>query len=293
MRIIVGADGSPSALNAVRTATVEAARRGGHLRIVHAFLWPLMHVPLGPSPSGPPTGGLRHEAERILAEAAETAAATDPAVKVETELVTGFPAQVLLAEAATAELVVIGDRGLGAVAEMVIGSVALQVAERSPVPVLVVKGRTRGSGPVLIGLDGSPASSRALRVAFDAAALRGVDLVAAHVRAEAVVFDATPASLYERDATWTQREWPFTAALDRERRRKPTVVATDEVMVGDAGEAIVARARHAQLIVVGAHGRTGFFGRVLGSVSRHVLRHAPCPVLIVPPPLTDEKGTAR
>lgn len=78
--VLAGADGSASALDAVRAAAREAALRRRPLRIVHAFIWPLMHVDTGPS-EAVPEGGLRHDAERILAEAAAAAAAEAPAVE--------------------------------------------------------------------------------------------------------------------------------------------------------------------------------------------------------------------
>src|SRR5262245_763540 len=110
--VVVGVDGSASALAAVREAVREAAWRGCGLRIVHAFIWPLMHVDVGAS-EAVPEGGLRHDAERILAEATAAAKAANGRVEVTADLVTGGPAGVLLAAARAAQLLVLGDRGLG------------------------------------------------------------------------------------------------------------------------------------------------------------------------------------
>lgn len=71
--VVVGVDGSPSALAAVDAAAQEASLRGVELRVVHAFLWPAMHAPPGSSPLGPPTGGLHETVERIVADAVERA----------------------------------------------------------------------------------------------------------------------------------------------------------------------------------------------------------------------------
>lgn len=57
--VVVGVDGSASALAAVEATARQARLRGASLKVVHAFLWPAMHVPLGPSPLDPPEGGLR------------------------------------------------------------------------------------------------------------------------------------------------------------------------------------------------------------------------------------------
>src|SRR5688572_19185620 len=76
---------------------------------------------------------------------------TDPAVPVERRLVTGRPAPVLIEQALTAEMVVLGDRGLGGFTGLPIGSIAAQVVAHSPVPVMVVKGNIAAEGPVLVG----------------------------------------------------------------------------------------------------------------------------------------------
>lgn len=67
--VVVGVDGSAACLPAADSAVWEATVRRRPLRLVHAFIWPYLHAPLGPSPYGPPEGGLRHEAERVVADA--------------------------------------------------------------------------------------------------------------------------------------------------------------------------------------------------------------------------------
>ncbi len=71
--VIVGVDGSASSLAAVEAAAREARLRTAALKVVHAFLWPAMHVPLGPSPLGPPEGGMQNMVDRLVAEAVERA----------------------------------------------------------------------------------------------------------------------------------------------------------------------------------------------------------------------------
>src|SRR6266511_2432446 len=96
--VVVGTDGSAESCRAVEFAASEAALRGAPLRIVHAFVWPYYRVRLGPPEYGPADGGLRAAAERILTEATKVALDVVPEVSVGTALVTGAPAQVLLAE---------------------------------------------------------------------------------------------------------------------------------------------------------------------------------------------------
>jgi nucleotide-binding universal stress UspA family protein len=92
--VVVGVDGSASALAAVGLAATEATLRGRPLRVVHAFIWPYLRVSLEPSPVGPPEGGLRHEAERVVAEAVAKATAAAPGIPVHGEVVTGTAAAV-------------------------------------------------------------------------------------------------------------------------------------------------------------------------------------------------------
>jgi hypothetical protein len=89
--IVAGVDGSASSLAAIDLAVREAVLRRRPLRLVHAFAWPNMRVPLDPTPYGPPEGGLRHQAERILAEAYARAHAAAADLEIDGELITGRP----------------------------------------------------------------------------------------------------------------------------------------------------------------------------------------------------------
>src|SRR5690606_14988873 len=106
--VVVGVDGSESSLAAVEAAAAEAERRGVGLRVVHAFLWPALHVPLGAPPMGPADGGLQAAADRLVAEAVEHARSAAPNVEVSHAVITGEPLTVLEAQSRQAELVVVG-----------------------------------------------------------------------------------------------------------------------------------------------------------------------------------------
>jgi nucleotide-binding universal stress UspA family protein len=186
-RAVVGIDGSDEALVAVQVATQDAARRRRGLKIVHAFMWPTLSVNVNPSEFGPPESGLRAEADRFVEAAANVAAKTDPTVPITTEVVPGGPSPVLLRQAREAEVIVVGSRGLGGFTGLLVGSVAIQVASRSPVPVPVVKGTVREEGPVVVGVDGSAESEATVAAAFAEAARRDAQLVALHTWTEPVV----------------------------------------------------------------------------------------------------------
>lgn len=273
--VVVGVDGSAQALAAVRMATREAAWRGVGLRIVHAFIWPLMHVNVGAPPSMP-QGGLKHEAERILQQAADTAAATDATVPVSTELITGGATGVMLHEARKANLLVLGDRGLGGFSGLLLGSVAVHVTSHIETPVLVVRGEQNRTGPVMLGVDGSPG---AVEAAFVEAGQRGCELLAVRVWHEAQTGIPPVPESYAAELTG-ERDLIDTACGSC-RQRHPNVRVQQEVRVGPVSRTLIDLSEQAHLMVVGARGRGGFAGLLLGSVSQQLLHHAACPVLVV------------
>lgn len=136
--LVVGVDGSDSSLQAVDWAADEAARHAAPLRLVYASLWERYEGAV-------PTGGLERPAGRVLAEnilaaAAERARLRVPALAVSTEVLAEDATSALLREGASASAVVVGSRGRGQLASVLLGSVSLVVAARSVCPVVVVRG---------------------------------------------------------------------------------------------------------------------------------------------------------
>ncbi|WP_404952755.1 universal stress protein [Streptomyces sp. 147326] len=284
--VVVGVDGSASGLAAVEAAAREARWRGAGLRLVHAFIWPAMHVPLGPSPLGPPEGGLRNMVERLLAEGEARAMTLAPEVHVSRAVVTGEPLTVLEAQSRTAELVVVGSRGMGGFVGLMVGSTAVHLAAHGRCPVLVVRGQGEGTGPIVVGVDGSSAAAGAVDFAFAEAALRGVDIVALHAwttwnapmpppQDEAMPYANEPQALKVR------QEALMSEVLAGHQERYPGVRVKREVVQGGTRETLIKASGTAQLLVVGARGRGGFAGLLLGSVSQALLHHAHCPVAVV------------
>ncbi|HEX5597594.1 MAG TPA: universal stress protein [Micromonosporaceae bacterium] len=281
--VVVGVDGSEESRAAVRLAVQEAAWRHRPLRVVHAFVWPLLRVPLEPPTDGPPESGLRQQADRILADAIEEAKAAQPGVAVTGEVVTGQAAVVLLGEARNAAMVVIGSRGLGGFAGLLLGSIAVQIVEHAPCPVLVARGDERPSGPVVVGVDGSAKSEPAIGFAMEEAAWRGVKLVAVHSWTHPVSLgpgDMQPL-VFDLNALEEDENRVLAESLAGWRERYPDVPVETRTVRGRAARALLNEASDAQLIVVGARGRGGFAGLLLGSVSQAVLHHAPCPVAVL------------
>lgn len=275
-RVVAGVDGSEQALRAVRAATRDAARRGCGLKLVHAFVWPELKVPTG-RPGGVPSGaGLRPEAERYLDDAAKVAAHADPRIPITTEILIGAPAKVMLSQAHEAEVIVLGNRGLGGFTGLLVGSTAVQVASHSPVPVLVIRGEQRDSGPVVLGVDGSPESETAVAAGFAEADRRGAELLAVHTWTSPLVYDPGEVEGVERRV--------LSEALSGYQGKHPDVPVTEQVPQGRPAPALIELSRAAQVVVAGTRGRGGFKGLVLGSVSQQLLHHAECPVMIVPRP---------
>jgi nucleotide-binding universal stress UspA family protein len=149
------------------------------------------------------------------------------------------------------------------------------------------------SGSIVVGVDGSDASHDALRWAAEEAKLRSASLVALHawsfVPAQpigdpgmlAVPAGDLPGQL---DAESEAAQIGLDRAVEDAIGTGSDVELERRLVEGDAGEALVAASKDAVLVVVGSHGRSGFKAALLGSVSRHVVNHAACPVVVVKSP---------
>lgn len=144
--IVVGVDSSPAAQAAVRWAAEEARLRGSQLVAVHAWTYvpppPLGEPSMIPMPGGDVAGAL--EAERDAAQAELESALAEafsggPRFELESRLVEGDPANALEAEAAAADLLVVGSRGRSGIKSALLGSVSRHVVDHAPCPVVVVK----------------------------------------------------------------------------------------------------------------------------------------------------------
>lgn len=282
--VLVGVDGSPAARCAVDWAARDAAMRNVPLTLVHAV------QPIGLTlPRLTATTAFSRwqveQGQKILDEAVETARATTPAggpAQIETELLFEAAVPALVDLSKDADLVVVGSRGRGPIIRSLLGSVSSSLIRHAHCPVAVIHDEDPlmpypADAPVLVGIDGSPASELAIAIAFDEASWRGVDLVALHVWSDVEVNDypaidwpamkpAAEEILAERLAGW-QDSYP-----DVTVRR---VVECDHPTYH-----LVRQSESAQLVVVGSHGRGGFAGMLLGSVSTAVAHSARMAVIV-------------
>ena len=285
--VVVGVDGSGSAYRAVEWAAAEAARRGAELRLVRAFSWTTSERPVR---DGGRVAQYRDEllkfARSQVARAARIAADVRPEVETTTQVAIGAPIEVLGSEARRAQLLVLGDRGLGGLAGLLLGSVAVGLAAHGACPVVIVRGERAGAGndesPVVVGIDDSPISEAALAFAFDAAAARGVGLVVVHAWSPTAIDDAL-APVMDWDAATAEEDALLAERLAGWERKHPEVAVRRTVVRNGAVRSLVAASREAQLVVVGSRGRGNATGLLLGSVSHGVLHASHCPVAIVRP----------
>ncbi|BDT91595.1 universal stress protein [Nocardia sputorum] len=274
--ILVGSDGSPTSLAAVRWAAADAARRRAPLNIVYAISAPIDY---GPAIAVPQIDydSYRQEGRTALEIARKNAvAAASPIgeLDITADLVEAPPIPVLRDRSKSARLLVVGTHGLGAFSRSILGSVSTALARHAACPVAVIPADfEHAGGPVVVGVDGSSCSARAVEVAFDEAAHRDAELVAVHTWSEFFRYISRAEMQNEAEELVSQSLAGYGEKYPEVRVRRIVVEDRSAKRLIDEGE-------NAQLIVVGSHGRGGFAGMTLGSVSQAVLHGAKAPVII-------------
>lgn len=277
--VVVGFDGSDLARRAVLFGAEEASRCGAALQVVHAVRAPLpepVFTPMSiPVPEFVTEETMSKAAEDHLAELALEIKSQWPDLEVATNVRLGRPVDVLAAE--PGDLLVLGSSGRTGIAEMFLGSTAVELVSTAGRPVVVTR-TGPVDGRVVVGVDGSDTSTDAIAFAFEHAARHGRDLLAVHAWN-----DAGWAELPEPDVDHVRRD--LSALLSEQlapfQARHPEVRVAQEVAFDAPARALLAAADGAALIAVGSHGRGAVKRAILGSVSHAVLHHAPCPVAVV------------
>ncbi len=174
--VVVGFDGSESALHAVRWAAREASLVGASLSIVYACGLDTVRVPAGLPAPRPYHQAVMDIGAQYLSEAAAAANAVAPTVEITMRLAQGAAAPTLVGLSSAAHAIVVGSRGLGGFTGLLVGSTAVAVAAHGHCPLVVVRGEHQDAtlGPVVVGANDSSENDAVLAFASRAAALRGV-----------------------------------------------------------------------------------------------------------------------
>jgi nucleotide-binding universal stress UspA family protein len=278
--LLVGVDGSEQSLEAVAWAAAEAAARHTGLTIGYVSdIGPPITLPLAPEL----LSGDDRQRTGILTGAAARAREIAPEVPLGCCVVSGAPAGALVRLGAGADQIVVGHRGLGGFAEVLLGSVSGHVAAHAAVPVVVVRPVTKPDGPVLVGLDGSAGGHPALEYAFDHAARHQLGVQVLHAFHDPIRASALASPVPDAGAGRTRQVAAdlLAAATEAYRLQFPRVPVERIALGGPAAHALVDASLGASLVVVGRRGVAGLASLLLGSVSQAVIRHAHAPVAVV------------
>ncbi len=288
---MVGIDGSERCRLAVKWAADEARRRSAPLVVLYGQL----HEPEAPPAWYKAGDSVGSSGQAVVDDAVALAATRHPSLAVR-GVVAEWPAAMTLTSASrSAELLVVGARGMGGFKELLLGSVSDQCIQYAHCPVVVVHGESddpvfeSASPRIVVGVDGSPGSVRALRWALDEARTRSASvdavfawhypayyaLVIGPVKRFQTAAEAMVAKAAQLAADWAPGV-PFRA------------VSVAQATV----PALLDASRGADLLVVGSQGHGSFHQALLGSVAHQSARHATCPVAVVRPRIAEEDAHA-
>jgi nucleotide-binding universal stress UspA family protein len=285
--VTVGVDGSEESLRAVQWAALEARRHGSPLRIVSAPAeWPRIRAyHASPAEIG---AALRGISARALDAAIIRSEEVAPGLPIDTGLLSGPPAVAVADSGADASMLVVGARGAGGFAAMILGSVSRYVAAWASCPVVVVREETTAvHREIAVGVRDPEDVTGTLAFAFEEAALRGADLVAVHTwywLPTALPPSGPAGALLPPDPAQISAEAArhLAAALEQWHGKYPEVRVRQDIVRGHPARVLASYSARADLVVIGRHGHPAGPGPGIGSIQHAVLDHAHGPVAVVP-----------
>lgn len=283
--VVVGVDDSETSKVAQAYALSEARRHGLDLKVVRAYHWGV-EVGFPAAASGVPVEAmvaLRNEAEDSVAAVVEDLRSSAPEVQIESVVVEGNPADVLIDESHNAFLVVVGSRHLRGPGSFFLGSVGSTVAAKAHAPVIVVRGPSGFEAErahIVAAVDGTERSEDVLSFAFDEASRAGLPV---HAVSCWLPVPASLTALLDSSAMRSRNEAEIrlSEALAGWREKYPDVEVVATVIEGHAVATLVEKSYGQAMLVVGRGAKHPRIGSLFGSTSQGVLHHATCPVAVV------------
>jgi nucleotide-binding universal stress UspA family protein len=278
--VVVGVDGSLHSDIALTWAATYAQDHGRRLAIVHASA---LLVGMTTEPAG---GRATRAAGEAVADAArEFVLRSHPSLTVSTCVATADPRDLLVEAAADAALVVLGSRGLGTVASLLLGSVSVALAAHAPCPVVVARpfpvSTPAPDLSVVVGVQGTAEDAEALTAAFELASAQYRPLDVIHAVGDTLVFPYPdvlgPDLVREANLDW---DLLIAETLVGYAEKFPDVLVRHRLVRSSAAHALVEASARAAVVVVGSRPGAGVRHRI-ASVSRSVVEHARCTVLVV------------
>ena len=282
--VVVGVDGSEDSLLAAEWAALEAKRHALPLRIVSA---PAVVPRIQAHQIGPTTvaDALRSASARALGTALARIEEVAPGLEVTTDLLSGPPALAVTGSGSDAAMLVVGARGAGGFAAMILGSVSRFAASHARCPVIVVRQATMAvHHEVAAGVRDPHDADGALRFAFEESTARHADLVVVHawhwfpsgLVGQAYGEAGAPTPLHPEQIS-AEAARSLSASLDGWREKYPDVRVRQDIIRGHPARVLANYSARADLVVIGRDGGTG-----IGSIQHALLDHARGPVAVVP-----------
>jgi nucleotide-binding universal stress UspA family protein len=284
--ILVGVDGSPASEHAVMWAADEARLRRCGLTLVHAQrripATELAWLSSAGISSRQVDDQNRVEAEHVIERARSLAADRCPETWIETVVGAQDPRSLLLELGTSAAMTVVGTRGHGHVAGLLLGSVSGALVRHAETPVAVVRPRTEHGHGILVASDGSEDSVELVELAYREASLHELGLTIVHCLWDGLVSQARWIAVSETDPAGEEARLRVAESVAGMGEKFPDVEMRVEVTRGAIDACLVDLSARHELLVIGRPQRPLLLRLTVSSLTTPVAEHAHCPVLVVP-----------